>query len=191
MKVLIVDNGSRHILKLLKLFPKKDRVVMKRRSIPKKLDDDLDLIVLSGGHSPSIHNHKKAYRREIDLIQRSGVPILGICLGFELLIVAFGGKLERLSNKEKGLKKIVFSRQGRLSAGVRSPFFAYEAHRWAAKKVPAGLTKVAVSGNGIEIVQSRARKMLGLQFHPEMTSKRSGAYRVIRNFIRSLAPESF
>ncbi len=159
---------------------------MQRRSIPRKLDDDLDLIVLSGGHSSSVQNHKKTYRREIDLIQRSGVPILGICLGFELLVVAFGGKLERLPRREKGLKEIAFSRKSKLSEGVRSPFFAYEAHRWAAKEAPAGLLKVAVSDDGIEIVQSRARKMLGLQFHPEMTSKKADAYRIIKNFLRSI-----
>jgi len=36
------------------------------------------------------------------------------------------------------------------------------------------------------MIYNKTRKVLGLQFHPEMTSKKSAAYKIVANFLRTL-----
>ena len=52
-----------------------------------------DAFVLSGSSKYAILNHLDVYSSEIELIKKSNKPILGICLGFELICYTFDEKL--------------------------------------------------------------------------------------------------
>jgi GMP synthase (glutamine-hydrolysing) len=185
MRILVIDNGSSFLPALLKRLPRKAACVVKRSSLSQISPSEFDVLVLSGGHSYAIQNHKRIYKKEIELIREFKGSILGICLGFELIVVAFGGALVKLDKKEKGPKEIKLLHRDGILQHVRSPFTAYETHRWSVKTVPKNLMKLAVSRDGIEIVQNRTGRILGLQFHPEATSKKSDAYKIITNFLKT------
>lgn len=186
MKILLVDNGSRFLPNLLKRLPRKETVVAKRRSLSKYDPNNFDLVVISGGHSYSIKNHRNIYARELAFIKNAKTPILGICLGFELIVTAFDGTLTRLPVPENGAKTIIRRKKNFLTDHLHASFTAYESHRWAAKKLPKNFTCLAGSNDGAEMIYNKTRKVLGLQFHPEMTSKKSAAYKIVANFLRTL-----
>jgi GMP synthase-like glutamine amidotransferase len=185
MRILVVDNGSSFLPVLLKRLPRKGTCVVKRSSLSHVDPREFDVLVLSGGHSYAVKNHKRIYKKEIELIRKFKGSVLGICLGFELIVVAFGGALVRMEKKEKGLTEIKLLRKGGIFNHIRSLFAATEAHRWSVKTVPKNLMKLAVSRDGIEIIQNRTGRILGLQFHPEATSKKSDAYKIIANFLKT------
>src|SRR3989344_6989475 len=104
MKLLVVNNHSKHIKELLHKLKKVKSIDFE--NLGNKDYNEYDAIILSGGSSLSVENHKKEYSKEIHLIKNCQKPILGICLGFELINFAFGEQLKKMEQKEKGVVSI-------------------------------------------------------------------------------------
>lgn len=180
MKLLVVNNHSKHIKDILKEF-KKVRVVDF-----KKLKDvnynDYDAIILSGGYPLPVKYHEKEYSDEIKLIKKFKKPILGVCLGFELINFAYGEKLKILESKEKGVISIKLVSKCGLFKNFPKNFKVYEAHRWIVPKNKF-LISLAVSKDGIEAVRHPTKEIYGVQFHPEVFVKRGHHKMIFSNFI--------
>jgi GMP synthase (glutamine-hydrolysing) len=187
MKILIIDNGSRFLPQLLKKLSSVDTVVIKRSFLGKRKLPDSDAMILSGGHAHSIVNHRKFYKSEIALVKKYKKPILGICLGFEIIAVAFDGKLLKLDKKERGEIKINVLKKDEILKTIPKLFNAYEAHKWALVDEPRQLIDIAQSVDGIEILRHRTRPIYGLQFHPEATNSKGVGYKILANFLRQFA----
>jgi GMP synthase (glutamine-hydrolysing) len=124
-----------------------------------------DIIVLSGGW-PSVIHHQLFFRHELELIRTSTKPILGICLGFELIVKAFGGQLHRLPRKIHGPRIVTLDVP--ILSRPAGPIRVWESHRWAAPNPPDGLIQLAHSHTGVEFVRHSNRPIIGCQFHPEI-----------------------
>ncbi len=188
MKILVIDNGSRFLPQLLKKLAKQKVTIVRRGFLGRRRLPDFDVAILSGGHGRSIVNHRKFYKSEIEFVKKSKKPILGICLGFEIIAVAFGGKLSRLGKKEeRGEVKIDALERDGILKRIPKTFDAYEAHKWVLKGAPCQLVSVAQSVDGIEILKHRARPIYGLQFHPEATDRKGIGYKILANFLREFS----
>ena len=88
MKTLIINNHTKHIDELRNLFIGAD-IIDKIDLVNHGTSDfeNYDLIVLSGGSGniPSVFHNPEEYQFEIDLVKYSSVPIVGICLGAEII----------------------------------------------------------------------------------------------------------
>jgi len=131
---------------------------------------DTDLIVLSGGHQFTVLWHNKEYEDEIRLIQEHNGPIIGICLGFELIAHVFGSHLHSLGTKRKGEISIT-PVQPNAIVPAKTSLRVYENHTWSVQKLKSPLEALAVSEDGIEVMKHAARPIYGLQFHPEKSSE--------------------
>lgn len=167
MNVLVVDNGSSYLDKLLNLFGNAKTEVVQFNSMPEE-KDFYDLVVLSGGHVFDLEENKKLYEAEIRLIQNSRMPILGICLGSEIIVKAFGGEVRSLDHLEKGVMSVNVIKDDLLFKNIKPLFEVYENHRKVIDKLPECLELLAESVDGIEIFKHRDRFIYGIQFHPEM-----------------------
>jgi len=172
MKTLIINNGSSFIKKLTQLTKGKVKVVPYNKL--NKIDiKQYDRLILSGGHKfPASSNN---YSQEIKLIKNSKIPILGICLGFELICKAFGSKLGKLSKREKGILNIRLKNQ-------QHKIKVYESHLYSIKNVKRPLQALAKSKYGIEIVKHKTKPIIGVQFHPEI-KKGNGGYKILKDFL--------
>lgn len=175
--ILLLENGSRHTRALAHRLSDYGAVVrLPYRHLTSAYLESADLIVLSGGH-PSVIHHYWFFRRQFELIRQTQTPILGICLGFELIAKAYGSTLVRLPRKVHGLRHVTL--RG-LNANV------WEAHRWAVSRLPNSLIAEGTSATGVELFRHVSKPMLGCQFHPEVAEPANDGPTLLDQFIREL-----
>lgn len=188
MKILIIDNGTSFLAQLTDMATAQGHnqvEVMKFSHIDLAKTPNYDLIILSGGHSLIVVNHDVEYGNEIKLIKESGKPILGICLGCELIAYSFDSDLELLKHREKSLVELEILESSPLTKALDKAK-VHESHRWYIKKLGPNLKALAKSEDGIEIIKHVNLPIYGLQFHPELDPKEGAA--LLRNLTMSVVP---
>src|ERR1035437_9317342 len=107
MSFVVVDNDSKYSQALLKLlYHEHPRVVNYQDLDYRKLSKG-DIVILTGGHGDPILWHKKSYAKEAELIKKHKGPIIGICLGFELIAHVYGSHLRRFETHRKGEVELI------------------------------------------------------------------------------------
>lgn len=193
MKILFIDNFDSFTYNLVDEFVKRGHsVLIYRNDVSlKKIGDVLlsekpEMIVLSPG--PGTPAEAGIC---IELIKKfhAKVPILGICLGHQAIVEAFGGTVGRAGETLHGKTSLIFHDGTGLYKGISSPFVAGRYHSLAAHKVPTILEITAKTENGT-VMGVRHKKYLlhGVQFHPESILTPEGG-KIIENMV-SIVDES-
>jgi GMP synthase (glutamine-hydrolysing) len=132
-------------------------------------------IVLSGGPaSVYAEGAPTVDPRVFDL----GLPVLGICYGLQLIAHLLGGKVEAAAHREYGHARVVVEK----NEGILHRFAKREAldvwmsHGDRIAALPPGFQTIGVSGNTpFCAVGNSARRIYGVQFHPEVVHTPRGA----------------
>jgi anthranilate synthase component 2 len=106
----------------------------------------------------------------VEIVRRLGprVPTLGVCLGHQAIVEAYGGEIaqakELLHGKASGI-----AHDGRgIFAGLPDPLSGGRYHSLAAARVPEELEVCATTEDGeVMAVRHREHPIVGIQFHPE------------------------
>ncbi|MFZ0512007.1 MAG: aminodeoxychorismate/anthranilate synthase component II [Candidatus Nitrosopolaris sp.] len=189
MKVLVVDNYDSFVYNIaqrlgeLKVEPtviRNDKITINSVKII-----DPDAIVISPG--PGHPADRKYFGICTDIIAKLGpqTPILGVCLGHQGIVHAFGGKVINAKKVRHGKTSIIQYSSGRLFDQVSNPFKATRYHSLVAdKKIPPCLEVTATALDDGEIMAVRHRQYLieGVQFHPESVLTKQGP-KILLNFI--------
>ncbi len=141
-------------------------------------------IILSGGPS-SVYS--KTAPLPDKAVFKMGVPLLGVCYGLQLLGHFLGGKVEKGEKREygKGTLKVTDSFCP-LFANLPESLQVWNSHGDKLTKIPKGFKSVAVTENSqFAAIEDRARKMFGLQFHPEVAHTPRGK-EIIANFVHNI-----
>lgn len=166
MKILLVDNHTRHIEALSSNLRDHEVEILKYEPGVEFNTKDKDIVILSGGGGEGYEIHDKHkgdlwYKDELAFIRDCQIPMLGICMGFELIAHAYGSPIERI---DPGVQQFV---DFELVDG--RPVRQFESHDFAVKKVSNEHFEVkAKSSTGIEMIKHHRKPMLGVQFHPEL-----------------------
>ena len=113
-------------------------------------------------------------------------PILGVCLGHQSIVAAFGGAITGADQIMHGKTSLVTHDDSPLYHGMKNPFPAGRYHSLVVKKpdLPDGLIVTATSDDGeIMGIQHRDHPTFGVQFHPESVLT-PGGKRLLRSFLR-------
>ncbi len=124
----------------------------------------------------------------VELCRRANAPLLGVCLGHQSLVHAFGGTIGRAARVMHG-KASPVAHDGRgLFRGIPNPFPAARYHSLAALAVPDCFEVTARTADRGELmaVRHRDRPLWGVQFHPESYLTPQGGT-ILRNFLESPA----
>ena len=168
MSVIIVDNESKYTAALVKLLRHENPKLINYKELDYTTLSKNDIVILTGGHGDPILWHKKQYQQEIDLVKKHKGPIIGICLGFEVIAHIYGSHLHLLNERRKGeiqlssTKKVVFP--------IPDKVEVYENHNWTVQKLKRPLIALAISKDGVELFKHSRKPIYGLQFHPEASS---------------------
>ena len=167
MRVLIVDNGSVHVREIAKFFRDHGYEIIEPLQLNWRKVDPKTIVILSGGRRLSVLWHNRYYKNELELIRNYCGPIIGICLGFELIAHAFREPLHFLPRRKVGAITVRVTELGR-------KYFAndtaeLESHRYSIRKLGKNFDILATSRNGIEFAKHKTRPIYGMQFHPEAT----------------------
>ncbi|MBP1624316.1 MAG: synthase, large subunit, partial [Acidobacteria bacterium] len=113
----------------------------------------------------------------------SGLPILGICYGLQLLAASLGGKVVPGGDRrEFGRAMVDVLEPDPLFAGLPGQFQAWMSHGDRVEQLPSGFRVLAKSGNIISAAADESRRIWGLQFHPEVVHTHHGT-RILENFL--------
>ena len=105
------------------------------------------------------------------------VPILGVCLGHQLIVSAYGGTVIRAAEVMHGKTSYVHHQGAGIFAGLPRPFEAMRYHSLVADpaRIPACLEVTAHCKDGtVMAVRHRQHPVYGVQFHPESIGTASG-----------------
>lgn len=121
----------------------------------------------------------------IELVRRVAgtIPIFGVCLGLQVIAVAYGGKVGRAAELLHGKVTPVRHQGTGVMAGLANPFQATRYHSLAITELPESLVVTAETDNGI-IMGVRHRELLveAVQFHPESVLT-EGGYQLLANWL--------
>ncbi|MFF1414171.1 aminodeoxychorismate synthase component I [Streptomyces sp. NPDC058289] len=119
-----------------------------------------------------------------EIIDRTDLPLLGICLGHQGIGLLHGGTVDRAPQPRHGRTSPVLHDGTDLFAGLPSPMEVVRYHSLAVTDLPGELEATAWTPDGILMgLRHRARPMWGVQFHPESICSEYGT-ELLANFAR-------
>jgi GMP synthase-like glutamine amidotransferase len=138
--------------------------------------DGIDAIVSLGGTAHPDQDHAEPWlAAELDLLEEAldvGIPVLGVCLGGQLLARVAGGRIGKVETPEVArfadIGLLPDAADDLLFAGLPRPFFGFEWH-WYGFEAPPGATLLARNASTQQAFRFQNRAW-GLQFHIEVTA---------------------
>ena len=112
-----------------------------------------------------------------------GIPVLGICYGTQLLAWSVGGTVAPCAAGEYGKTRMLVKPSSPLFAGMAEEQIGLMSHTDQISVLPEGFVSVAATKDCPNAaVENQARRLYGMQFHPEVESTPNGT-QMIRNFL--------
>ena len=137
-------------------------------------------IILSGGPA-SIYSEKSP--KPDSKIFDSGIPILGICYGHQLIVDHFGGKIKRTDRREYGRADLIIDNKQDLFSNIDNEMIkCWMSHGDAAEVLPEEFKILAHTlSSPSAAVGNNQKGFYGLQFHPEVVHTEKGM-EILKNF---------
>jgi GMP synthase (glutamine-hydrolysing) len=181
--VLVVDFGAQYaqlIARRVREASVYSEIVPHTISAEELALRDPAAIILSGGPS-SVY---EANSPQLDpKILELGVPILGICYGFQVLAQALGGKVDKTGKSEFGATDLNVASAGVLLEGQPDLQICWMSHGDQVTKAPEGFTVLAsTQTTPVAAFESVEKRIYGVQWHPEVKHSAQGQ-EVLKNFL--------
>ena len=193
MKFLIIDNYDSFVYNIAQYLGelgvdceviRNDKITLEQIK-----QNNYDGIIISPG--PGTPEDKKYFGICSDVIKNMGptTPILGVCLGHQGIIHAFGGKVTNAGCVRHGKTSPVKHTSSELFKNVKNPFRATRYHSLVGDKtvIPDILQITATADDDGEVMAITHKKYLiqGVQFHPESIMTEDGK-KILENFINQV-----
>jgi anthranilate synthase/aminodeoxychorismate synthase-like glutamine amidotransferase len=179
--ILLVDNYDSFTHNLAHLFGELGaNVVVRRNDAPdlERLQPERLVVSPGPGRPPE---------RVVSLIRQARVPTLGVCLGHQAIVEAFGGEIGPARELVHGKPCLVRHDGSGLFAGLPDELEVGRYHSLAATAIPAALEVSATTDDGeVMAVRHRQLPIDGVQFHPESVLTPHGGD-IARNFLEGAA----
>lgn len=193
MKIFFIDNFDSFTFNLVDEFEKrKCKVEVYRNDVPMKKIKEVvgklkpDLIVISPGPGTP----KKA-GNSIEVVKEFAgkIPLLGVCLGEQCIIEAFGGNVGKAFETVHGKSSMLKHNGKGIFKGIKNPLKAGRYHSLSGQKIPKVLEVTSKSSSGIIMSVKHEKYFIeGLQFHPESILTPEGG-KIIENLLKMLEVE--
>ena len=117
---------------------------------------------------------------------KSGIPVLGICYGFQLMSYMLGGEVSSCDVSEYGPTKAKLKTSSVLFEGMKATQNVLMSHTDYVSKPPKGFKVIAKTDNcPCGAIENPDMKLYGVQFHPEVEHTENGT-RLIHNFLYNI-----
>ena len=181
--VLVVDFGAQYaqlIARRVREANVYSEIVPHTMSVADMLAKEPAAIILSGGPS-SVYEEGAP---SVDpAIFEAGVPVLGICYGFQTMAHALGGTVGRTGTREYGHTEATVAGDSCLFGGTPDDQIVWMSHGDAVQGAPEGFTVTAsTTETPVAAFESRERRLYGLQWHPEVGHSQFGQD-ALKNFL--------
>ncbi|MEW6035255.1 MAG: aminodeoxychorismate/anthranilate synthase component II [Candidatus Micrarchaeota archaeon] len=186
--ILLIDNYDSFTYNLYQCLSGLGAQVMVRRNDAISIGEAEALaperIVLSPGPGHPANKRDFGVCRDI-LDEVTGIPVLGVCLGHQGIVLRFGGKVQKAAAPMHGKTSMVEHDGKGLFAGIPSPIEAMRYHSLVGTDIPDELEVTATSMDDRQVMAVRHRTLpiSGVQFHPESVMTPCGG-KILENFLR-------
>ncbi len=189
-RVLFIDNFDSFTYNLVDDFGKRecatkvyraDTPLDELKAIARQLDPDLVVISPGPGNPDSAGVSLEA----VDYF-KDKVPIFGVCLGHQVIVQYFKGKIGHAPLPMHGKPSRVSHNEKGLFAGIENPLQAGRYHSLMAQELPDCLETTAEFEGIVMAIQHKDLPIFGVQFHPESILTPAGG-RIIENVLKIAA----
>ena len=152
------------------------------------LKDILDMnpkgIILTGGPDSVYAPGAASCSKELF---SSGIPVLGLCYGAQLMMHVLGGEVTRAPEREYGKTEVMIDEpKSALFQGVDSPTICWMSHNDYISKLAPGFRVTAHTKNcPAAAVEDEQRNLYAYQFHPEVLHTKYGSA-MLQHFVRDI-----
>ncbi|MDE0572502.1 glutamine-hydrolyzing GMP synthase [Demequina sp. B12] len=185
--VLVVDFGAQYaqlIARRVREASVYSEIVPHTMSAADMLAKNPAGIILSGGPSSV---YEEGAPRIDEAIFDAGVPMMGICYGFQAMAQAMGGTVAQTGKREYGRTVAEIADQGAALAGSPTEQTVWMSHGDAVHAAPEGFTVLAqTDGAPVAAFENLDKRMCGVQWHPEVKHSPLGQ-ESIENFLYRVA----
>ena len=185
--VLVVDFGAQYaqlIARRVREAHVYSEIVPHTMSVADMVAKRPSAVILSGG--PSSVYEAGAPSLDASLFD-TGVPVFGICYGFQAMAQALGGTVAQTGAREYGGTALTITEPGALFAGLPGNLNVWMSHGDSVAVAPAGFTVTSsTAGTPVASFENRERRLAGVQFHPEVMHSEQGQ-RVLESFLHDVA----
>ena len=185
--VLVVDFGAQYaqlIARRVREAGVYSELVPHSMPVDEILAKDPKAIILSGG--PASVFEPGAPTIDIKVFE-SGVPVLGICYGFQVMAYELGGKVDKAALGEYGKTSATIDDADGILADSPAEQTTWMSHGVAVEQAPAGFEVLAhTEGAPVAAMADESRKLYGVQWHPEVKHSPLGQ-KLIENFLHRCA----
>ncbi|MDR0911214.1 MAG: GMP synthase subunit A [Methanobrevibacter sp.] len=179
MKILVINNHGQYnhrILRSLKDLDIPAELVSNELSLEEILEKDPIGIILGGGPDIDGVGNSEEYINNLDL------PILGICLGHQLLAKSFGGKIATADNESYATIEINIDSDDAIFKDLGDEMEVYASHKDEVTSLPCDFNPLASSNIcEYEAIKHKDKPFYGIQFHPEVHHTPKGDL-IFKNF---------
>ena len=143
-----------------------------------------EAIILSGGPSSVYADHAPKVDPAIFAL---GIPVFGICYGFQTMAAALAGAVAQTGKSEFGRTPLEVKAGSKMFAGLPSSQSVWMSHGDAVSEVPSGFSVTAsTSDTPIAAFEDASGKLAGVQFHPEVLHSEHGQT-ILKNWLLNIA----
>jgi GMP synthase (glutamine-hydrolysing) len=184
--LLIIDNQSSFIKKFKRNFLSEQNIEYRffdhNEPLVIKPEETVEGIILSGGKGSPYEPLNLT--TDFVALMNYNVPILGICLGFEIIAVAYLGRIKKMEKYQQKLQKVTITQpEDPIFKGLLSnEILLREQHIYKVTQMPNNFITLGESETcDIEIFRHKDKPVYGFQSHPEVSGV--NGMLIIRNFL--------
>ena len=181
--VLVVDFGAQYaqlIARRVREAGVYSELVPHSMPVDEILAKDPKAIILSGGPASVFEPGAPTIDTKVF---ESGVPVLGICYGFQVMAYELGGKVDKAALGEYGKTSATIDDAAGILADSPAEQTTWMSHGVAVEQAPAGFEVLAhTEGAPVAAMADESRKLYGVQWHPEVKHSPLGQ-KLIENFL--------
>lgn len=185
--VLVVDFGAQYaqlIARRVREAGVYSELVPHSMPVDEILAKDPKAIILSGGPASVFEPDAPTIDTKVF---ESGVPVLGICYGFQVMAYELGGKVDKAALGEYGKTSATIDDAAGILADSPAEQTTWMSHGVAVEQAPAGFEVLAhTEGAPVAAMADESRKLYGVQWHPEVKHSPLGQ-KLIENFLHRCA----
>ncbi|MEY4444623.1 MAG: hypothetical protein RL301_702 [Actinomycetota bacterium] len=185
--VLVVDFGAQYAQLIARRVREANvfsEIVPNSISAAEVKTKDPEAIILSGGPASVYVEQAPALDPEI---LKLGIPVFGICYGFQSMTAALGGVVTKTGKSEFGRTQISILNSPKIFNSTPGVQQIWMSHGDSVTQAPAGFVVTASSADcPIAAYESSDGKIAGVQFHPEVVHSEYGQT-ILKNWLINVA----
>jgi len=185
--VLVVDFGAQYaqlIARRVREAHVYSEIVPSTITAAQVREKNPSAIILSGGPSSVYAENAPQFDAAI---LKVGIPVFGICYGFQVMAAALGGVVSQTGKSEFGRTDVSAQIASKIFNGLPAQQKVWMSHGDAVTTAPAGFSICAVTADTpIAAFEDASGQMAGVQFHPEVLHSEHGQA-ILRNWLVNTA----